>query len=160
MSDADTIQAALKTIPSPIAALTVAKGNERNGMIVSWFTPVSKDPAQVAVAVRHDRYCRKLVGEAQHFTLNVLAEDQVNRVGSFKLVGPDRERKFDGLDVGKDDWGQPYVTDSAAVLHCKVVRTLSDGDHTVFVGQVLDASSRDVAPMTTLTLGKSYDGFR
>lgn len=158
MTDPARIQAALTSIPGPVAALTVAKGSERNGMTVSWFAPVSKDPPLLMVAVRNDRYTRKLIEEARHFVVNLFAEDQGNRVGAFKLTGPDRERKFDGLDVGKDDWGQPFVRDSAAVLHCRLERTVSDGDHTMFVGRVLDATARDVAPMTTRSLGKGYAG--
>jgi len=73
MTDPDRIEAALAAIPTPVAALTVAKGNERNGMTVSWFAPVSKDPPLLMVAVRNDRYTRKLIEEARYFVVNVYA---------------------------------------------------------------------------------------
>lgn len=158
MDHPDQISAAIAMIPSPVAALTVAHGKERNGMIASWLTPVSGDPPQVAVAVRHNRFSHHLIENAGYFVLNILAEEQRKLVPQFKLKGSDREAKFADLPVETDDHGQPYLPDSAAVLHCRLDQQVQTGDHTLFIGTVWRASWQNAKPMTTLSLGKSYSG--
>lgn len=149
---------ALSKLPNPVAVLLVNDQQERNGMIASWMTQVSYDPPQILVAVRPNRYTHAMLHAAGFFTLNLLQEDQADRVSQFKLKGDARDEKFAQLEVAEDANGQPYLPDSAAVFHCRVVQVVETGDHTLFVGEVLDAGSSDARGLSTITLGKGYSG--
>lgn len=158
MADIANIRKALIALPNPVAALLVNDNGEKNGMIASWITQVSFDPPKVLVAVHPDRYTHSLIHSAGHFTLNLISEDQAGRVPRFKLKGDAKEEKFAGLNILTNQAGQPYIADSAAVLHCKLTDVLEAGDHTLFVGEVVDGLVTGGRPMSTITLGKGYTG--
>ncbi len=54
--------------------------------------------------------------------------------------------KFKGIDYEEKNTGSPILKDCLAFLDCKIVSSLETGDHTIFVGEVLDSgfqSTRD-----------------
>ena len=158
MSDHDLVRRALLAVPNPVAVLTVAHENQRNGMIVSWLTPVSVAPPLLAVSVHRERFSHHLIEGAGHFNLTLLREDQQDRVPQFKLKDDNREAKFTGLPVALDAHGQPYLTDGVAVLHCRVTDSLPTGDHTLFIAEVFDAAGGAGTALCTKSLGKTYSG--
>ena len=158
MSDHDLVRRALLAVPNPVAVLTVAHENQRNGMIVSWLTPVSVSPPLLAVSVHRERFSHHLIEGAVRFNLTLLREDQRDRVPQFKLKDDDREAKFAGLPTAADAHGQPYLTDGVAVLHCRVTDALPTGDHTLFIAEVHDAILGAGTTMCTKSLGKTYSG--
>ena len=160
MPDMINIRKALITLPNPVAALLVNDGGEKNGMIASWITQVSFDPPKVLVAVHPDRYTHAMIHSAGYFTLNLLSDDQAERVPRLKLKGDAREEKFSGLNIQTNSDGQPFIADAAAVLHCKLSDVLDAGDHTLFIGTVTDGQVSDARPISTITLGKGYTGQR
>ncbi|HPM76311.1 MAG TPA: flavin reductase family protein [bacterium] len=158
MSVQDAVRRALLTVPNPVAALTVTHERQRNGMIVSWLTPVSVAPPMIAVSIHRERFSHRLIEGAGRFNLTLLREDQKDRVPQFKLKDENREAKFAGLPVATDAYGQPYLTDGVAVLHCLVTDSLATGDHTLFIAEVQDAAVGEGAALCTKSLGKTYSG--
>ena len=78
-----------------------------------------------------------LAGEvaAGRFTVNVLAEDQVDLCNRF---GSSRGEKFDGLDWMLSRWETPALHDVLMRVHAEVYDVHGAGDHDVVMGQVLD----------------------
>jgi flavin reductase (DIM6/NTAB) family NADH-FMN oxidoreductase RutF len=55
--------------------------------------------------------------------------------------------------------GSPILLDAPAWFECRVVEELRRGDHTIFVGEVVEAGSRrDEEPLTLRDAGFSYGG--
>jgi flavin reductase (DIM6/NTAB) family NADH-FMN oxidoreductase RutF len=154
----DAIQKALLKLPNPVAVLTVNDDGEKNGMVASWITQVSHEPPQVLVAVHPSRYTHQMLLSSGRFALNLLSDDQADRVGAFKIKGGLHEEKFEAFTTTEDAENTPYLADSAAVLLCKLVHTAETGDHTLFIGEVESALLGDGNPLSTITLGKGYSG--
>ena len=136
-----------------IYVLTSAHDDKVNGMIASWVTQISYDPPLVLVAVHPNRYSHRLIQESGAFALHAIGKDQKDFLGRFK--GPDAAAKFDTIQWGAGSTGSPILADCIAWLDCRVKQKLSPGNHTLFIGEVVDAGSGDGSEALSTT---DYDG--
>ena len=144
---------ALGTMTHGIYVLTSFYEEAINGMIASWVSQVSYDPLLIMVAVHPNRYSHKLITKSGCFALHVLAADQSNLMGRFK--GPDPEAKFSSIRWRPGRTGCPLLNDCLAYFECRVTAEYTPGNHTLFLGEVLEAQ-RIVAGNALSTL--NYDG--
>jgi flavin reductase (DIM6/NTAB) family NADH-FMN oxidoreductase RutF len=83
------------------------------------------------------------------FAVNVLSEQQ--RDLSQRFADPHLEgRRFEGLAVRSGQSGLPLLPDVAASLECKVTGDHLEGDHRVFIGQVVHAERSSLTPLLFL----------
>jgi flavin reductase (DIM6/NTAB) family NADH-FMN oxidoreductase RutF len=120
-----------------IYVLTSFHQQEINGMIASWVSQVSYAPPQIMVAVHTHRYSHHLIEKGGGFALHVLAKSQKNFLSRFK--GKEPEAKFSDLNwtAGKTDC--PILNDCLAYLECELKTHYRPGNHTLFIGEVIDA---------------------
>jgi flavin reductase (DIM6/NTAB) family NADH-FMN oxidoreductase RutF len=140
-----------------IYVLTTSCQDEVNGMIASWASQLSFDPPLVAVAVHPNRYSHRLIEKSRAFALHTISRDQKDFLKLFK--GPDPAAKFTSLRWSKGVTGAPLLSDCLAYVDCRVKTTLSPGNHTLFIGEVVDGGivSRGV-PLSTLDYEGVYTG--
>ncbi len=119
--------------------LTVASGDEINGMPLSLFTQVSFDPPQVLAAVSRARYTHHMIQEAKAFAVVFLRKDQKGLVDQFKLECEDHAEKFKGIEWESAPLGSPVLKDCLGYLECELVQTYEPGDHSLFIGEVKKA---------------------
>ncbi len=128
---------ALGTMTYGIYALTSAHAKQVNAMIASWVSQLSYDPSLIAVAVHPSRYSHALIQKSESFVLHVLKKDQKNLVTRF--MEPDLDTKLEGIDWQKGKTGCPILTDCAAWFECKLTDRIQPGNHTLFIGEIIDA---------------------
>ena len=136
-----------------IYVLTSAHDDKINGMIASWVAQVSYDPPLVLVAVHPSRYSHHMIEESGAFALHALGKEQGDYLGRFK--GPDAAAKFDSLKWRHGKTGSPILDVCLAWLDCSVKQTLSPGNHTLFIGEVVDAGGGDGSEALSTS---DYDG--
>ena len=136
-----------------IYVLTTAAQEKMNGMIASWVSQVSHDPPLVMVTVHPSRYSHTLIVQSGAFVLHMLGADRKDFLKRFK--GPDPMEKFAGIKWSKGKTGAPILEDCIAWIECRVKSRLSPGNHSLFIGQIVDAKtvSENVAMHTA-----DYDG--
>ncbi len=120
-----------------IYVLTTAFGETINAMIASWVSQVSYEPPLISVAVHPNRYSHQLIEQSRCFALHVVAKDRTDQLERFK--GPDPLAKFSDIEWSKGETGSPILRDCIAWFECEVVSSLEPGNHTVFIGKVVDA---------------------
>ncbi|MEZ0394447.1 MAG: flavin reductase family protein [Desulfurococcaceae archaeon] len=116
-------------------------GEEVNVMAADWVTPISSKPFLVGVAIAPKRYTHKLVSKYGEFVVAVPSAEMLRDVWiAGTESGPDKLERL-GLSFAKGKAvGTPIVREALANLECRVVDRRDYGDHTLFVGEVLDAS--------------------
>ena len=140
-----------------IYVLTTVRRETINGMIASWVSMVSFDPPLIVVAVHPNRYSHTLLEKSGFFALNILSQDQKDFLSRFK--GPDPKGKFAGIDHRKGITGSPILSDCIGYLECKIVERYKPGNHTLFIGQIINAESlQDGVPLSTLDYEGVYLG--
>lgn len=140
-----------------IYVLTTAFEDIINGMIASWVSQVSYDPALISVAVHPNRYSHQLIKQSNCFALHVVSKSQTDLLKRFN--GPDPLAKFLDIEWTKGKTGCPIIKNCIAWFDCEVVSSLAPGNHTVFIGKVGDAKMvSDNGVMNTADYEGKYIG--
>ena len=140
-----------------IYVLTTAFEDRINGMIASWVSQVSYEPPLISVAVHPNRYSHQLIDQSRCFALHVVAKDRTDLPKRFK--GPDPQAKFSDIEWSKGKTGSPIITDCIAWFECELAGSLAPGNHTVFIGKVVDAKMvSENSVMSTADYDGAYIG--
>jgi flavin reductase (DIM6/NTAB) family NADH-FMN oxidoreductase RutF len=140
-----------------IYVLTTAFEGKINGMIASWVSQISYDPPLIMVAVHPNRFSHKMILRSGGFALHVLAKERKDFLKRFK--GPDPMAKFEDIEWESGKTGAPIIKECIAWFDCEVISRLDPGNHTVFIGKVVDAKTLfDSAVMSTADYDGAYIG--
>ena len=147
----------LGTMVYGIYVMTTHHEEEVNGMIASWVSQVSFDPPLVMAAVHPNRRSHGLIERSGSFALHLLSREQIDLINRFK--GPDPAAKFASLHWSKGKTGCPILKDCLGYLDCAVRAEYRPGNHTLFVGEVMESRvfSHDV-PLGTFNCEGFYIG--
>ena len=120
--------------------LTSHRGEEVNGITASWVSQISFDPPLVMVAVEQSRFTHKMIEDSGVFALNVLRDDQESLAKHFIIPRWKLGNKFHGISYHLGQTGSPILDAASAFVECRVVAKYTPGDHTLFIGEVIEAS--------------------
>ena len=138
--DNDAKKTALRMIPYGLYVLTAedAEGNVA-AATVNWVTQTSFEPPLLAVGVKADSGVHALIKSTQTFALSVLGKgQQAQAYAFFKPVQKDGD-SLGGQPVRAGTTGAPILVDAPAFVECRLVDTVERGDHSLFVGEVVEA---------------------
>ncbi len=122
-----------------VYVVTTRLNDTINGMTAAWVSQVSLKPLLVMVSIAPPRYSHQLIKESGIFAINVLTSDQVELGKRFGYKSGRKVDKFAGLEYVTATTGAPILPQAYAYLDLKLVDTFPAGDHTLFVGEVVDA---------------------
>ncbi|MFZ0133534.1 MAG: flavin reductase family protein [Desulfobacterales bacterium] len=147
----------LGTLTNGVYVLTTTFDGKINGMIASWVSQVSYEPPLIAVAVHENRLSHGLLRQSGLFVLHVLGTHQKEMVTRF--MGSDPETKFDGIKWQPGQTGCPLLADCVASFECRVKTSIRPGNHTLFIGEVVNATLHsDAEPLSTRDVNGQYIG--
>lgn len=132
----DRTKRALTNLTYGLYIVTVKAKGVRNAMVVSWVSQVSFEPARIMVGIKKTRMTHALLESADGFGLMVVGKGKEGELSHFK--GKDPEEKFEGREIVYGMGGAPLFTDSLIAFDLTIVERVDAGDHTVFIGEVLD----------------------
>lgn len=142
---------ALYKFHSGLYVVSAQAGDSIGACIINTGLQLTSEPLQVMVAVNKQNHTESVIAKAGHFALTVVTESaNMLYIGRFGFRTSKDYDKFDGIECATTVLGDPYTPENAAcVLACDVVKTLDVGTHTVFVGEVKDATNLDDDPVMT-----------
>ncbi len=136
---------ALRMIPYGMFVLTTKaqSGDEVGAGTVNWMTQASFAPPLVVVGVKADSRVHQHIKDTGVFAVNVIGKDQRDMAFAFFKPTEREGNKIAGEDFEPGPQTQcPLILSSPAWWECRVVGEVAQGDHTVFVGEVLEAGVR------------------
>src|SRR5216110_1616871 len=154
-------KAVLRLFPYGLYALTVKHDGEEHGMTANWVTQASFEPPMVAVAVENSSKTIGMIRDAHHFAVNVYQQGQRDLAGKLGRTSEQAPNKLKGIKTKPAPVsGAPILADALGWVECRVVATLPSGDHTLVLGEVLEAGvEHDAAqPLTLQEAGLTYAG--
>lgn len=122
-----------------ITVVTAGKDIPR-GMTANSFTSVSLRPALILVCVLREAAMHKVILDTESFAVSMLSAHQEEVARHFaNHHRPRGEEEFEVIDStpGKHT-GAPLLTDALAWLECRLAAVYDGGDHSIFLGEVLD----------------------
>ncbi len=140
-----------------IYVLTACYKDQYNGMIASWVSQISYEPPMIMAALHPDRYSHHLVEKSSSFAVHIISREQNEYMERFKGKNP--EKKFEGIAWEKGRTGVPILKDCIAFIECSVKEIIKPGNHSLFIGEVIDAGSNlEKQPFTTMDYNRIYTG--
>jgi flavin reductase (DIM6/NTAB) family NADH-FMN oxidoreductase RutF len=115
-----------------------------HGLTANAFTSVSLIPPLLLVCIDKKAESYPCFDESKIFTVNVLAADQEALSRRFAVTGGD---KFEGVSYKVGANGAPILDGALAYLECKVTEKIDGGDHTIYVGEIEQAETKEGKPL-------------
>ena len=138
--DDDAKKTALRMIPYGLYVLTAEAEDGRIAAgTVNWVTQTAFQPPLIVVGVKTDSGTHELIKETRVFALNVLGKDQGGVAYAFFKPTERDGNSINGESFHAGSTGSPILDSAPAYVECNLVETLERGDHSVFVGEVVDA---------------------
>src|SRR5256884_9086501 len=152
----------LWTMPSGLYIVGSRAGERRNGMTCNWVTQLGFDPKLLGVSVEKDAVTHELVSEGGVFALCIV--DREDRAVVRKLTKPvevDLEaRPLNGFPFHDGATGAPILDQAVAFLDCEVRQAVEVGDHTLFLGEIVDCAFQLDEDTPLLSLGDTRWNYR
>jgi flavin reductase (DIM6/NTAB) family NADH-FMN oxidoreductase RutF len=135
-----TINEALTKLSSGVYVVTSKHENKVNGCTVIWLAQLSFTPLLITAAVAKVRYTHELISKSKAFAVNILGQNHLQIAKHFGFQSGRKVDKFANLGYETKITGAPILRDAIAYLDCKLWASYEGGDHTIFVGEVVDGN--------------------
>jgi flavin reductase (DIM6/NTAB) family NADH-FMN oxidoreductase RutF len=133
------------------------ENKKTNIITISWQCPISKNPPLYGISVAPNRYSHDLIKKSKEFVVNFLPFDFVERIN---FCGTNSGRNIDKTQnsnltlIPSKKVTTSSIKESYSILECKLKESISIGDHTFFVGEVVNISSDEDAFLDNVLVNK------
>jgi flavin reductase (DIM6/NTAB) family NADH-FMN oxidoreductase RutF len=128
-----------KAITHGVYIVTTRTKGKVNGMTAAWISQVSMNPVLLMVSIAPARYTHGMIKESGYFAINVLSDGQEGLAQSFGFRSGRKHDKFQNIPYFDAPNGSPVLKDAMAFIECKLINDFSAGDHSLFIGHVVEA---------------------
>jgi 3-hydroxy-9,10-secoandrosta-1,3,5(10)-triene-9,17-dione monooxygenase reductase component len=135
--DEAAFREAIAHFASGVTVITTTFGGKPVGMTASAVSSLSLDPVLLLVCISHALPTHKAIDDSRRFVVNVLGEEHEELAKHFARPSPD---KFAGIEL-KSQHELPVLEQAIAYFVCEVHERFPGGDHTIFIGHVLECGA-------------------
>jgi len=134
----------LRSLPYGLYVVGTRADARRNAMTLNWATQLAFEPKLVGIGVEQAALTHELLVEGGVFALCTIARDDRAVVRKFtKPVEVDLEANtLNGFGFHDGVSGAPILDLAVGYLDCEVRQQVPCGQHTLFIGEVVDAGFR------------------
>jgi len=117
------------------------KGDRLNAQIANTVFQVASEPPTIAVSINKDNLTHQFIHESRAFTASVLCKSTpLSFIGRFGFKSGRDIDKLSGIDYKVGETEAPVVLENAvAYLEARLVKEVSVGTHTIFIGELVAA---------------------
>ena len=124
---------------------TFAPDGKLHGLTANAISSLSLTPPLLLICVDKKSESYPCFEQSKAFTVNVLADDQEDLSRRFAVSGA--PNKFEGVSYRLGANQAPILNGAVAYIECKVVAAHEGGDHTIYIGEVEQAETREGKPL-------------
>ena len=141
--DPAAFRRALAQLAGGVVVVTSADARDAPaGVTATAVCSVSLEPPLVLVCLSAGSRTRETISTSGRYAINVLGSGHRSHAERFAEAG---DGKFDDLIWETGKFGYPILPGSIAVCECEVEQSIEAGDHTVFIGRVIEATSTEAS---------------
>lgn len=143
--DPRAFRRALGNFATGITIVTAAlPDGTKVGVTANSFNSVSLDPPLILWSIDKRSGSYTVFDQASHFTVNILAADQMNLSNQFARPTED---KFANVDYEVGLGYAPLLNDCSARFQCEKYQQIDGGDHWILIGKVVAFDDFGRAPL-------------
>lgn len=141
----------LQKIPYGLYVVCSRKNDKINGQIVNALFQVTSQPKTVAISINKKNLTHEYITHSKVFSASILCQEcPMLFIGTFGYRSGRDIDKFKNINYKIGKTGVPIVLDNTlGYIEAKVIKKLSVGTHTIFIGQVEDAELLAKKPVLT-----------
>ena len=120
----------------------IGNSGKPNVTTLAWAMPTSQNPPLIAISIAPGRHSHRLIQESGEFIVNIPTIEILQAVyacGSLTGRSFDKIKKANLTLITARKVRAPAIGECIAHLECEVDGQLVTGDHTIFVGKILEA---------------------
>lgn len=149
---------ALRMFSYGVYVLTSENDGDYCASTITWVSQASFEPPLISVCIKRGSVSYEIVKKRGKFFLHLLGENQKDMALSFFKPTILEHGKLNGHGFNLEN-DLPLLIDVSAYIQCKVIEILENGDHPLFLAEVVDANvNSDSKPLELRTTGWSYGG--
>ena len=125
---------------------------------ITWVSQASFEPPMISVCIKRNSASYEIVKKRGEFILHLLGDNQKELASTFFKPTIFENEKLNGEEFSLEN-NLPLLKDVPAYIQCKVVEILENGDHPLFLAEVVDAKiNNDSNPLELRKTGWTYGG--
>jgi flavin reductase (DIM6/NTAB) family NADH-FMN oxidoreductase RutF len=145
--DEQAKRAILRAIPSGLYVIGVKDKNSHHAFTGSWLSQCSMKPPRIMLGVQHGSHSLAMMEQSKVFTVNLVSKNDRKILEQFFKPSPPVGNRFGELSYSLKKTGAPVLDAAISYLECEVKDILDvGGDHSIVVGEVLEAEVRKNEP--------------
>jgi flavin reductase (DIM6/NTAB) family NADH-FMN oxidoreductase RutF len=136
----------------------VGKTGKPNVLPLAWAMPTSNNPPLIAISMGLNRYSHRLIEETKEFVINIPTVDIVKETLACGRTSGKNHDKFSETSltpVPARKVKAPIIKECIAHIECKLHSQFETGDHTVFVGEIVEAYAKEGVFTDKYDVGKA-----
>jgi len=142
--DEAAFKLAMSHFASGVTVVTTEHQGKPFGMTVASFASLSLHPPLVLVCIEKIVKTHDAIASAGKFGVSILSSEQEDISARFASRSED---KFSGIELHRGELGIPLITGALTTLECAVQSQVPGGDHSIFIGEVVGAQTREGSPL-------------
>lgn len=133
--------------PAGVVIVTSRQEDRLSGLTVTSFSFAGLDPPSVLIAIERLSRSAEAIGGSGAFAVSLPTWRQMFLADRFAGREASVDARFGGVPHRVGRTGAPILDGSAAWLECRVAATWPAGDHTIFLGEVVDGDAPGGDPL-------------
>ncbi len=114
------------------------KEDSLNGQLADSVFQVTSTPAKIAISINKLNLTRDFIEESKLFCISILPIDfPLKLIGHFGFKSGREINKFENIEYELTENGLPYLKNSLGFIECKVINSVSESTHSIFIGEVI-----------------------
>ena len=137
--DPEQLRHAMRAWTTGVTVVTAIHAGQQYGMTVNSFTSISLEPPLVSLALKKLTHTHDLVEKSGEFSVTILASAQKELSDRFAGKHPEIKDRFEGVATETLLINAPLLKGGIAYFNCRVTDSMSVGENTLFVAEVIAA---------------------
>ena len=151
-------QQSLRMLSYGVYILSSVNKGEYCVSTITWVSQASFEPPMISVCIKRNSASYEIVKKRGEFILHLLGDNQKELASTFFKHTIFENEKLNGQEFSLEN-NLPLLKDIPAYIQCKVVEILENGDHPLFLAEVVDAKiNNDSNPLELRKTGWTYGG--
>ncbi len=151
-------QQSLRMLSYGVYILSSVNEGEYCVSTITWVSQASFEPPMISVCIKRKSASYEIVKKRGEFILHLLGDNQKELASTFFKPTIFESEKLNGEEFSLEN-NLPLLKDVPAYIQCKVVEILENGDHPLFLAEVVDAKiNNDSNPLELRKTGWTYGG--
>ncbi len=120
----------------------IGRGGKPNIITLSWATPVSIKPPLIVVSISPRRHSHRLIQQTKEFVVNMPTIEMLDKTvfcGTTSGRSHDKFKEAKLTPIRARKVKAPLIKECVGHLECKLHSQYTAGDHTLFVGEIVEA---------------------